>query len=378
MTDDLINSTAGHRKMLHGKRSFSMARHTHLDSPAYDASEEDNDPLTDDGGSTMSVPASRTHHANAPPSSSTAASGSNVPTGSASRAQLFQMKRTQPHAYQSHSHPHTHHASRITAILSSDIDEGIDSPTYDGDVESSSTAVAKDTDVLSSSGTPLASPILSTSNELRHMSTLTLTSSQYHSEDLASDTPRIVEPPNITLGNPTASDQVAFHPATSTEEEIQSWVKETIHNSNTYRSFSINLPSLGRPLRQAKLSFPSVYLMVGVCSDELVRLHKANTAMNHAERCESVRNCRWVDQVIPEAPWVIDQSFIDKWAIDYIAHDDEPYSSIDHDDVYAYVKSQERIVSYYRLGIFDAKLEKSGHGELKAQHSNYDLDNCQQ
>lgn len=37
-------------------------------------------------------------------------------------------------------------------------------------------------------------------------------------------------------------------------------------------------------LRQAKLAFPNVYLLVGVCSDELVEEHKSHSIMNHAER----------------------------------------------------------------------------------------------
>lgn len=37
-------------------------------------------------------------------------------------------------------------------------------------------------------------------------------------------------------------------------------------------------------LRQAKLAFPSVYLLAGVNSDEQVREHKAPTVMSHAER----------------------------------------------------------------------------------------------
>lgn len=41
-------------------------------------------------------------------------------------------------------------------------------------------------------------------------------------------------------------------------------------------------------LRQAKLAFPSVYLLVGVNSDELVRQHKSRSVMNHAERCVSI------------------------------------------------------------------------------------------
>ena len=34
--------------------------------------------------------------------------------------------------------------------------------------------------------------------------------------------------------------------------------------------------------------------------------------------------CRWVDEVIPDAPWVITQEFLDKHRIDYVAHDSLP------------------------------------------------------
>lgn len=107
-------------------------------------------------------------------------------------------------------------------------------------------------------------------------------------------------------------------------------------------------------------------------------------------RCEAVRHCRWVDEVVQEAPWVIDADFLDKWEIDYVAHDEDPYLSAGHDDVYALSKSQgkflptrrtpgvstsdllERIVSGYRKREFDSKLEKIGHAELKAEGSDYD------
>jgi glycerol-3-phosphate cytidylyltransferase-like family protein len=58
------------------------------------------------------------------------------------------------------------------------------------------------------------------------------------------------------------------------------------------------------------------------------------------DSCESVRNCRWVDEVVAEAPWVVDQAFIEKWQIDYVAHDEDPYAGEGHEDVYAYAKSQ--------------------------------------
>ena len=62
--------------------------------------------------------------------------------------------------------------------------------------------------------------------------------------------------------------------------------------------------------------------------------------MTHAERCEAVRQCRWVDEVIPDAPWVVDQEFLDKHNIDYIAHDELVYPSKTHDDVYSFAKTQ--------------------------------------
>lgn len=34
---------------------------------------------------------------------------------------------------------------------------------------------------------------------------------------------------------------------------------------------------------------------------------------------------RWVDEVIPDAPWVVNQEFVDKHNIDFIAHDSLPW-----------------------------------------------------
>lgn len=71
-------------------------------------------------------------------------------------------------------------------------------------------------------------------------------------------------------------------------------------------------------LRQAKLSFPSVYLLVGVFSDELIESYGYISSLPHVERAEVVRHCRWVDEVIPEAPWIINHDFLEKQKIQYI------------------------------------------------------------
>ncbi|XP_072984788.1 choline-phosphate cytidylyltransferase 2-like [Typha latifolia] len=96
-----------------------------------------------------------------------------------------------------------------------------------------------------------------------------------------------------------------------------------------------------RALEQAKKLFPNTYLLVGCCSDEVTYKYKGKTVMTESERYESLRHCKWVDEVIPDAPWVITKDFVDKYKIDYVAHDALPYadSSGAGNDVYEYVKS---------------------------------------
>ncbi|KAJ4810787.1 Choline-phosphate cytidylyltransferase [Rhynchospora pubera] len=95
-----------------------------------------------------------------------------------------------------------------------------------------------------------------------------------------------------------------------------------------------------RSLEQAKKSFPNTYLLVGCCNDEVTHKYKGKTVMTDEERYESLRHCKWVDEVIPDAPWVINQEFLDKHKIDYVAHDSLPYADASGagKDVYEFVK----------------------------------------
>ncbi|CAO3642862.1 unnamed protein product [Mucor hiemalis] len=105
-----------------------------------------------------------------------------------------------------------------------------------------------------------------------------------------------------------------------------------------------------KALEQAKKSFPEVYLLVGVCSDVETHKRKGKTVMSDVERYESVRHCKWVDEVVEAAPWFVNQEFIDKYQIDYIAHDAEPYQSTESGDVYAFAKAQGRFLPTQRTG----------------------------
>lgn len=103
-----------------------------------------------------------------------------------------------------------------------------------------------------------------------------------------------------------------------------------------------------RSLEQVKRLFPNVYLMVGVCNDELTNSMKGRTVMDENERAESLRHCRWVDEVIENAPWVIDDEFLTAHRIDFVAHDDIPYQSEDHQDVYKFVKQRGQFIATQR------------------------------
>ncbi|KAG6818471.1 hypothetical protein H0H93_004718, partial [Arthromyces matolae] len=383
------------RKLLHSKKSFGKYPRP-IDSPAYDASEEDNDPLTDDGGSSVSVPAI-----------------SRIPNVPVSLRQSLTSKPSRV----------KHH---LASSFLSDSD-GVDSPTYDGDVESSATAGpdfmasrlphqhhhqhTSSTSTLNTPITPNYPSPTATTPGAEQSNTPPPRATTFSNFPVFISLPTHHAPaPLLVPEEPAVAgpSEAAFNPAALTPEDIQAFVQKAIDGEPS-RKYKINLPPKDRPvrvyadgvydlfhfghalqLRQAKLSFPSVYLLVGVNSDEQVRTHKAQGIMTHAERLEAVRHCRWVDEVVAEAPWVIDEAFLKKYEIDYIAHDEVPYASVDHDDVYAYVKNQgkfiptrrtpgvstsdllERIVSGYRNRDFDDKLTKMGHAELRAEGSDYD------
>jgi len=93
-----------------------------------------------------------------------------------------------------------------------------------------------------------------------------------------------------------------------------------------------------RQLEQAKKAFPDVYLIVGVTGDQETHMRKGLTVLSGAERAETVRHCKWVDEVIENCPWIVTPEFLDEHRIDYVAHDDLPYSADEGDDIYKPIK----------------------------------------
>ncbi|KAL6507713.1 Ethanolamine-phosphate cytidylyltransferase [Orobanche gracilis] len=97
-------------------------------------------------------------------------------------------------------------------------------------------------------------------------------------------------------------------------------------------------------LRQAKALGDE--LVVGVVSDEEIISNKGPSVLSMQERLALVSGLKWVDEVIPNAPYEITEEFMHRLfkehKIDYIIHGDDPCLLPDGTDAYALAKKVGR------------------------------------
>ena len=65
------------------------------------------------------------------------------------------------------------------------------------------------------------------------------------------------------------------------------------------------------------------FLVVGIHADDVVMSYKRRPTLTVEERVLAVRGCRYVDEVIPNAPLVVDTAWIERHRIDLVAHADD-------------------------------------------------------
>jgi len=65
------------------------------------------------------------------------------------------------------------------------------------------------------------------------------------------------------------------------------------------------------------------YLLVGIHSDDVLVSYKRRPVLTMEERVASVAGCRYVDQVLPNGPYVVDRAWIEKHDIDLVVHGDD-------------------------------------------------------
>ncbi|KAI8877743.1 Nucleotidylyl transferase [Backusella circina FSU 941] len=89
-------------------------------------------------------------------------------------------------------------------------------------------------------------------------------------------------------------------------------------------------------LRQAKAM--GDILVVGVHSDAEIEKNKGPTVMKEEERYAAVAACKWVDQVVPNAPYNTTVEILKEHNIDFCVHGDDITTMADGTDCYQAVK----------------------------------------
>lgn len=150
---------------------------------------------------------------------------------------------------------------QLSSSLLSD-DDGVDSPTYDGDIESSTTAgldghsssktlAAPLHHHRNSSGSTLTSPVSTVFPQTLPTSTQTQASPRLINH---SSPPVFLSHPSNTIvmqveePAPAAPTQAAFNPASLTPEDIRAFVRNAIEGES-WRKYKINSPPTNRPVR---------------------------------------------------------------------------------------------------------------------------------
>ena len=65
------------------------------------------------------------------------------------------------------------------------------------------------------------------------------------------------------------------------------------------------------------------YLLVGIHGDDAVVEYKRRPILTMEERAASVAGCRYVDEVLPDAPLRVTRDWIERHAIDVLVHGDD-------------------------------------------------------
>ena len=65
------------------------------------------------------------------------------------------------------------------------------------------------------------------------------------------------------------------------------------------------------------------YLIAGIVADDVAELSKKKPILTMEERVTSVAGCKYVDQVLPNAPWRIDRAWIIQHHIQLVVHGDD-------------------------------------------------------
>ncbi|XP_053424086.1 ethanolamine-phosphate cytidylyltransferase isoform X2 [Nycticebus coucang] len=125
-------------------------------------------------------------------------------------------------------------------------------------------------------------------------------------------------------------------------------------------------------LRQARAM--GDYLIVGVHTDEEISKHKGPPVFTQEERYKMVQAIKWVDEVVPAAPYVTTLETLDKYNCDFCVHGNDITLTVDGRDTYEEVKQAGRYRECKRTqGVSTTDLVGRMLLVTKAHHSSQEL-----
>ena len=69
-------------------------------------------------------------------------------------------------------------------------------------------------------------------------------------------------------------------------------------------------------------------------------MYKRPSILTQIEKAKTLVHSRYIDEILLDTPWIINQEFINKHNIDYVCHDPIPYSSDKKEDIYKFCKEK--------------------------------------
>lgn len=92
--------------------------------------------------------------------------------------------------------------------------------------------------------------------------------------------------------------------------------------------------------KKIKQLIPHSYIIAGITKDSDNAMYKRASILTQEEKLRTLQFCRYIDNILIDVPWIIDQEFIDKHNIDYVCHDPKPYVTEKIRDVYGFCKEK--------------------------------------
>ncbi|EPY53017.1 ethanolamine-phosphate cytidylyltransferase [Schizosaccharomyces cryophilus OY26] len=122
----------------------------------------------------------------------------------------------------------------------------------------------------------------------------------------------------------------------------------TFHNSRLWLDGCLDFFHYGHSNAILQAKQLGDQLVVGVHSDEEITLHKGPPVQNLSERCLAAITCKWVNEVVPYAPYVFDLAWMRKYDCQFVVHGDDISTDAEGNDCYRHAKAANQYLEVKR------------------------------